>query len=433
MRKTCRAGKRAGKYFYRILILVFWAGLVFTAGYGWYYAEHQIPEHFSVAEGEETSFSLDLPLYTTLLSESEEVILKGDSGIPQDEIRIRPDQEFSLYARKDGNFRLGLKLFGTIPFKEISVNVEDACYAVPCGMPVGIYLKSKGVMVIGTGQVTNDTGNVVEPAYGLLKSGDYIQTVDGEDLEDKNDLVDAVSASDGKTLALGIRRDGRRIEVDMTPVLAEDGSYKLGAWVRDDTQGIGTMTYVDMNGNFGALGHGISDSDTGELVDIEGGELYETQILGIEKGQTGKPGVMSGVIYYGKGTKLGEVKENTTEGIYGTVNQHFLDSIKTDAIPVGFRQDTHKGTAYIRSNVSGEVKDYEIEIQKVDYGSIQKNKGLVLRVVDEELLNLTSGIVQVMSGSPIIQDGKLIGAVTHVFINDPTRGYGIFAENMISH
>ena len=142
---------------------------------------------------------------------------------------------------------------------------------------------------------------------------------------------------------------------------------------------------------------------------------------------------MSGVIYYGKGTKLGEVTENTTEGIYGTVNRHFLDSIKADAIPIGFRQDIHKGTAYIRSNVSGEVKDYEIEIQKVDYGSIQKNKGLVLRVVDEELLNLTSGIVQGMSGSPIIQDGKLIGAVTHVFINDPTRGYGIFVENMISH
>ena len=111
--------RRAGKYFYRILSVVFWAGLVFMAGYGWYYAEHQIPEHFSVSEGEETSFSLDLPLYTTLLSESEEVILKGDSGIPQEEIRIRPDQEFSLYARKGGNFRLGLKLFGTIPFKEI--------------------------------------------------------------------------------------------------------------------------------------------------------------------------------------------------------------------------------------------------------------------------------------------------------------------------
>ena len=425
--------RRAGKYFYRILSVVFWAGLVFTAGYGWYYAEHQIPEHFSVSEGEETSFSLDLPLYTTLLSESEEVILKGDSGIPQEEIRIRPYQEFSLYARKGGNFRLGLKLFGTIPFKEISVNGEDACYAVPCGMPVGIYLKSRGVMVIGTGKVTDENGSEAEPAYGILQSGDYIEAINGKPLSDKEALITNLNRMGESEALLRVRRAGKELELSVDTVKTEDGSRKLGAWVRDDTQGIGTMTYVKPDGAFGALGHGISDSDTGELVDIEGGELYETQILGIEKGQTGKPGVMSGVIYYGKGTKLGEVKENTTEGIYGTVNHHFLDSIKTDAIPVGFRQDTHKGTAYIRSNVSGEVKDYEIEIQKVDYGSIQKNKGLVLRVVDEELLNLTSGIVQGMSGSPIIQDGKLIGAVTHVFINDPTRGYGIFAENMISH
>ena len=142
---------------------------------------------------------------------------------------------------------------------------------------------------------------------------------------------------------------------------------------------------------------------------------------------------MSGVIYYGKGTKLGDVTENTTEGIYGTVNRHFLDSLQADAIPIGFRQDIQRGRAYIRSKVSGEVRDYEIEIQKVDYGSVQKNKGLVLKVVDEDLLNLTGGIVQGMSGSPIIQDGKLIGAVTHVFINDPTRGYGIFMENMLGH
>lgn len=419
--------------FRRILIRIFWISLVFTIGFSWVYIRYAVPDRLNLVVNEEEVFHFALPPGVTFESDSEEVVLKNASEIPQGMIRIERPDSVSMYGKNEGSYRVGMKFLGLIRMKDIQVEVVDGSYAIPCGMPVGIYLKSKGVMVIGTGQVTNDTGNVVEPAYGLLKSGDYIQTVDGEDLEDKNDLVDAVSASDGKTLALGIRRDGRRIEVDMTPVLAEDGSYKLGAWVRDDTQGIGTMTYVDMNGNFGALGHGISDSDTGELVDIEGGELYETQILGIEKGQTGKPGVMSGVIYYGKGTKLGEVKENTTEGIYGTVNQHFLDSIKTDAIPVGFRQDTRKGTAYIRSNVSGEVKDYEIEIQKVDYGSIQKNKGLVLRVVDEELLNLTSGIVQGMSGSPIIQDGKLIGAVTHVFINDPTRGYGIFAENMISH
>ena len=190
---------------------------------------------------------------------------------------------------------------------------------------------------------------------------------------------------------------------------------------------------MDLNGSFGALGHGISDSDTGMLVDIEDGELYETQILGIEKGASGKPGVMSGVIYYGKGTKLGEVAANTDEGIFGTVNEKFKEAVQSQAIPVGFRQDVHKGQAFIRSDVSGEVKDYEIEIQKVDYSSLQKNKGMVIQVTDEELLRLTGGIVQGMSGSPIIQDGKLIGAVTHVFIQDSTKGYGIFIENMLSH
>ena len=431
MRKTCRAGKRAGKYFYRILILVFWAGLVFTAGYGWYYAEHQIPEHFSVAEGEETSFSLDLPLYTTLLSESEEVILKGDSGIPQDEIRIRPDQEFSLYARKDGNFRLGLKLFGTIPFKEISVNVEDACYAVPCGMPVGIYLKSRGVMVIGTGKVTDENGSEAEPAYGILQSGDYIEAINGEPLSDKEALITSLNRMGESEALLRVRRGGRELELSVDTVKTADGSRKLGAWVRDDTQGIGTMTYLKPDGGFGALGHGISDSDTGRVVEIENGALYETEILGIEKGSAGNPGVMAGVIYYGPGSRLGSVAQNTDCGIFGTAGQAFCDAVGQQTMEVGHRQDVKRGKAWIRSCVSGEACDYEIEIQRVDYSPAKENKSLVFQVTDERLLRLTGGIVQGMSGSPILQNGKLVGAVTHVFVQDSTRGYGIFVEDMI--
>ncbi|MFR1039672.1 MAG: SpoIVB peptidase [Clostridium sp.] len=420
MRKTCRAGKRAGKYFYRILILVFWAGLVFTAGYGWYYAEHQIPEHFSVAEGEETSFSLDLPLYTTLLSESEEVILKGDSGIPQDEIRIRPDQEFSLYARKDGNFRLGLKLFGTIPFKEISVNVEDACYAVPCGMPVGIYLKSRGVMVIGTGKVTDENGSEAEPAYGILQSGDYIEAINGEPLSDKEALITSLNRMGESEALLRVRRGGRELELSVDTVKTADGSRKLGAWVRDDTQGIGTMTYLKPDGGFGALGHGISDSDTGRVVEIENGALYETEILGIEKGSAGNPGVMAGVIYYGPGSRLGSVAQNTDCGIFGTAGQAFCDAVGQQTMEVGHRQDVKRGKAWIRSCVSGEACDYEIEIQRVDYSPAKENKSLVFQVTDERLLRLTGGIVQGMSGSPILQNGKLVGAVTHVFVQDST-------------
>ena len=431
MRKTCRAGKRAGKYFYRILILVFWAGLVFTAGYGWYYAEHQIPEHFSVAEGEETSFSLDLPLYTTLLSESEEVILKGDSGIPQDEIRIRPDQEFSLYARKDGNFRLGLKLFGTIPFKEISVNVEDACYAVPCGMPVGIYLKSRGVMVIGTGKVTDENGSEAEPAYGILQSGDYIEAINGEPLSDKEALITSLNRMGESEALLRVRRGGRELELSVDTVKTADGSRKLGAWVRDDTQGIGTMTYLKPDGGFGALGHGISDSDTGRVVEIENGALYETEILGIEKGSAGNPGVMAGVIYYGPGSRLGSVAQNTDCGIFGTAGQAFCDAVGQQTMEVGHRQDVKRGKGWIRSCVSGEACDYEIEIQRVDYSPAKENKSLVFQVTDERLLRLTGGIVQGMSGSPILQNGKLVGAVTHVFVQDSTRGYGIFVEDML--
>lgn len=418
---------------HRIMVGVFWFSLVFTIIFTWFYVKYAVPDRLNLVANEEEIFHFSLPPGITLESESEEVVLGNASNIPEGQVRVQAVEPVAMYGKNEGSYQLGMKLFGLIRMKDIQVDVVGDMYAVPCGLPVGIYLKSNGVMVIGTGQITNDAGNVVEPAFGVLKSGDYIESVDGKELNSKNDLIAAVNACNGNSVTLQIRRDGQTMNVDFSPVRAEDGTYKLGAWVRDDTQGIGTVTYVDLNGTFGALGHGISDSDTGMLVDIEEGELYETQILGIEKGTAGKPGVMSGVIYYGKGTKLGEVEANTECGIFGTVNDRFLAAMQSEAVPIGFRQDVHKGQAYIRSDVSGEVKDYEIEIQKVDYTSLQKNKGMVIRVVDEELIGLTGGIVQGMSGSPIIQDGKLIGAVTHVFIQDSTRGYGIFIENMLSH
>ena len=424
---------RGKSNFYKHLVRIFWLSLIVGTVGIWYYVDRSIPDRVSVTEHDQEEFTFSLPWRATVYSESEEVALGNKSNIPAEQITINSREPFSMYAGKKGSYQLDLKLFGVIQFKNIQVDVVDTTRLIPCGSPVGIYLKSKGIMVIGTGRITGENGMEMEPAVGKLKSGDYIEAFNGQKLGTKEELAEAVSHFQGENVTLTVRRNGAETQVKIKPVKGTDGSSKLGVWVRDDTQGIGTMTYVDMNGCFGALGHGISDSDTGALVDIDGGELYETQILGIEKGQTGKPGVMSGVIYYGKGTKLGDVTENTTEGIYGTVNRHFLDSLQADAIPIGFRQDIQRGRAYIRSKVSGEVKDYEIEIQKVDYGSVQKNKGLVLKVVDEDLLNLTGGIVQGMSGSPIIQDGKLIGAVTHVFINDPTRGYGIFMENMLGH
>ena len=428
------AGKKRKKNpFRRCLVWTFWLSLLFTLGFTWYYVERKVPDHLSVVVDEKEEFDFALPFQVTLLSDSEEVVLGNQSDIPSDEIRLKVDEPFSLYAKNLGSYHLGLKLFGKFQFKEIQLDVVDTHYAVPCGVPVGIYLRSNGVLVIGTGRIRCQDGEETEPAYGILQSGDYIEAINGEPLRDKEALITSLNDNGGREALLRVRRDGEELEIRMNPVQAADGNYKLGAWVRDDTQGIGTMTYVDTNGNFGALGHGISDSDTGDVVEIDEGALYETEIMGIEKGSAGNPGVMAGVIYYGPGSRLGSIEANTRVGIFGKVNEKLQKSISGEALEIGYRQDVKKGQAWIRSSVSGEPRDYEIEIQRIDYNPIQENKSLVIRIVDEELLKLTGGLVQGMSGSPILQDGKLVGAVTHVFVQDSTRGYGIFVEDMLRH
>ncbi len=419
--------RRAGKY----LLWTFFAAVLSFAGFFFYYLERVIPDRINIIRNQEELVQLTLPLHATLQSESEEVVLGNGSNIPQEQITITRSQQFSLYGRSEGSYLLSLDLFGLIHFKEIQVDVVNTQYAIPCGAPVGIYLKSNGIMVIGTGEIICQDGSAAEPAAGILKSGDYIQSINGHALETKEDLAQEVSRLEAQPAVLTIRRDEQLMDVTIEPVTAQDGTKKLGVWVRSDTQGIGTLTYLDLNGNFGALGHGISDSDTGEVVQISQGALYNTEIVGIEKGSIGNPGVMSGVIYYGPGSLLGEINANSDVGIFGTANDKFRAAINMQPLEIGYRQDVKKGPAVIRSGISGEIKDYQIEIQKVDYSTSHQNKSLVIQVTDPELLALTGGIVQGMSGSPIIQDGKLIGAVTHVFIQDSTRGYGIFVENMM--
>lgn len=421
------------KKFRRCLLWIFFLGVLGCVGMTAFYVERRIPERFSMIAGEPEELNLELPFGVTMHSESEEVVLGNQSNIPAKEIRLKADEPLSLFAQKEGTYRLGMKLFGKLQFKEIQVDVVETQYAIPCGIPVGIYMKSNGIMVIGTGRVTDEAGQELEPAYGVLQSGDYIEAINGQPLRDKEALITNLNRIGKSEALLRVRRGSEWIDVSMNPVKAEDGSYKLGAWVRDDTQGIGTLTYIDLNGKFGALGHGISDSDTGKIVEMKEGNLYETEILGIEKGSIGNPGVMAGIIYYGPGTLLGNVTQNTENGIFGTIGTKMEYLLENPAMEIGYRQDVKKGQAYIRSNVSGQLRDYAIEIQKVDLNPIQENKSLVIKVTDSELLRITGGIVQGMSGSPIIQDGKLIGAVTHVFINDPTRGYGIFVEDMLEH
>ena len=236
----------------------------------------------------------------------------------------------------------------------------------------------------------------------------------------------------GGDVVLTLRRGEDMLDRTISPVECETGEYKLGIWVRDNVQGLGTITFLTEQSRFGALGHGISDTDTNMLMTIDNGRVYRTSIQDITKGYSGSPGTMEGIIVYNKYNILGTIDKNTEAGIYGSIDK--IDDLFDEQIPIetASKEEIEIGDAKIRCYIDNEIKEYDIRVTDIDMTSSEINKGLVIQVTDPELLEKTGGIIQGMSGSPIIQNGKLIGAVTHVFVQDSTMGYGIFIENMLN-
>ncbi len=337
----------------------------------------------------------------------------------------------TLTSSAKGNYTVDVKLFGLFHLKNVNVKVVDKMYLAPSGEPVGIYVATNGLLVLATTNVEGRDGLVYEPATNIVQSGDYILKIGDKPVKTIKEFNAAIQKAAGKKTRVRIRRNGKESDVSIQAVLAKDGTYKMGIWVREDTQGIGTMTYVTESGGFGALGHGITDADTGTLMNLSGGELFNTEILDIIRGQRGTPGELEGYINMVADNCIGTIRKNTSLGIFGQLESSEFRKKNLDFIQTGLKQDIKKGRAYICSNMEGRAKKYEVEIEEIKVNSTD-NKGMVIHVVDQGLLKLTGGIVQGMSGSPIVQDGKLIGAVTHVFVDDPTRGYGTFIENMLS-
>lgn len=315
--------------------------------------------------------------------------------------------------------------------QEVSTHAIDHKKVIPGGMPIGIYMETDGVLVLATECIECVDGNEYEPAKNLVKAGDYIVGINGQSIESKSQLVRAVNKLESAQVVLNLRRMNELIDVKMKSVEVGTQKYKLGIWVKDNIQGLGTLTYLTLNGEFGALGHGIHDSETEELLEMEKGSVYETSIVGVQKGVKGEPGGLEGVIVYNQYNKVGTIKANTENGIFGTIydKDALLDT--QEPIAICEKEDIKLGDASIRCTVNGKMREYDIKIKNVNYYTGDVNKGIIIEIVDQELLELTGGIVQGMSGSPILQDGKIVGAVTHVLVNDPTRGYGIFIEDMI--
>lgn len=322
-----------------------------------------------------------------------------------------------------------LMLYRLIPIKTVNVDVVDETCLIPCGTPFGIKMLTNGVVIVGIADIKTEKDTVNPANLAGLKTGDVITAINGKEVLTNSEVAGLVEKSGGAVMNFTVKRNEKTLNIGLKPVKSEtDGLYKAGLWVRDSTAGIGTLTFYDPTTQcFGGLGHGICDSDTGKLMPLLNGDIVPVTINGVTKGQKGIPGELRG--YFSDDNAIGILDANVAAGVYGELN--FVP--QGTALKVAMKQDVKAGPAKILTTINGESpRYYDVNIEKIDYRDNIQSKNMVLHVTDPELLTKTGGIVQGMSGSPIIQNNKLVGAVTHVFVNDPTRGYGIFAENMLA-
>lgn len=324
-------------------------------------------------------------------------------------------------------------LFNTIPVKTIQTSVIPTIKVIPIGNTIGLKLYTDGVLVVGMSEVKDDNSKSVKPYENTrIKEGDRIIAINDKTITCTTDLVESVNLSDGNSIELKCVRNEEIYYENMTPVKTGKNEYKLGLWVRDAAAGVGTLSFYEpATKRFAALGHGILDVDTGDLVTIANGDITTANILSIVKGEKGNPGEIRGSIT--NQSSIGNVSNNTRLGLYGKLtNVNSLNISSGNEVAVATRNEIKTGNAKIICTLeNNKKKEYDISIEKIFLKNNTDNKSMVIKVTDKELLDKTGGIIQGMSGSPIIQNNKLIGVVTHVLVNNPTMGYAIFADMMI--
>ncbi len=367
------------------------------------------------------------------------LVAYGNDNLP-DEISIteneNPDlgnvfsaeSNFAVAAGTDSfsAYRSQITALKVIPVKEIKINVTKRRYVGLGGDVFGIKLYTKGIIVVSIDSVTTPSGSKDPAVKAGLKCGDIITHINGEAATSSNQLTDSVEQSQGQTLKLNIDRNGEKLELTLRPEKSVNGGYKAGIWVRDSSAGIGTVTfYDDETGSFAGLGHGVCDVDTGRIMPLNNGEAVRARVNGFYKSSAGNPGELCGVF---SDIALGVLRINCETGVYGEL----LQPSGAKVIPVALESEVKLGAAQMITTIDdGGPQYYDIEIIKIYPSSDLSSRNMIIKVTDAVLLEKTGGIVQGMSGSPIVQNSMLVGAVTHVFVNDPTQGYGIFSSRML--
>jgi len=327
----------------------------------------------------------------------------------------------AIDTQKHESYSATVYLCGVIPLKTVEVAVADTLSVVPGGQAIGISLRPDGILVAAIADVDTPDGQKSPAKAAGIEAGDIIHTINGTRVSKVSEVTEFVQKSKD-ALSLKGERNKKEMEWTVAPVYDKNGKAKIGLWIRDTVSGIGTLSFFT-DSLFGALGHPISDIDTGQFVEAAGGNIYSASIVNVDKGQKGVPGSLCGIF---TSKKMGEITQNTDCGVFGTAA-----GLSGKKVPIGRKKEIKCTKAELWCDIGNGVEHFDVEIVRV-MPSADSSKGMVIHITDDSLIERTGGIVQGMSGSPLIQNGKLIGAVTHVFVNDPTRGYGIFIENMLA-
>lgn len=395
-----------------------------------------LPAEVTLISGQEHVYNFKSPFLVNIRADKSGMLKINDGEIESNGSYLSLMEPVKMQPSKEGSLFLNLKLFGLIPLRTLKVDIVNDRKVIPCGNTIGVKIRLTGILVVGVSEIKLADGSRVTPAKECgLRAGDLIVSLNGKSINSLNKLAEAVESSGGKEIKIRYMRGNVYQDVLIKPVkAADDKKYHLGLWVRDNTAGIGTLTFYDPETDcFAALGHGITDIDTGTMMPVLDGQILESRIIEIRKGRQGIPGELKGV-FVESSKILGTIKKNCEFGVYGLLGEDSLEKLPKKEYPIGVRSQVVTGPAIIMANIEGKtVDEYDIEIIALNKQSASGSKGMVIKITDERLLNSTGGIVQGMSGSPIIQNGRIVGAVTHVMINDPSRGYGIFIESMIKN
>lgn len=390
------------------------------------------PSNFKFYKGEKVSFNFNLPIKVSFNTDKKGILKINDN---ENKSFLNLKKPFIVETLDQGKVNINFNLFGFLPIKRVSVDVVPTLKVIPGGQAIGVRLNTKGVLVVGYSEIIGEDGKIYSPyKEGKIQIGDIILEVNSIKIKQADDITEIANEQKGDVLNLKINRKNSIISTSIHPVKSkDDGQYRIGLWVRDHTAGIGTLTFYYPEKNiYGALGHAITDIDTGNILSVENGEIMKSRITSIDQGKKSKPGELKG-IFMEEIDAVGNIEKNTEFGIFGNMYNDYKNELYDKPIPVAYQSQVKEGPAKILSTIDNKgVQEFDIQIIKKVSQDTANPKGMIIKITDKNLIRKTGGIIQGMSGSPILQDGKLIGAVTHVFVNDPTKGYGVYVEWMIN-